>query len=242
MAKHVKILIVEDEPLQSKNIRQSLQVAGYEVIDEVRTVPQAQNIISQRSPDLALLDINLEAEENGIDLATWLRKHYNMPFIFITASKEDQDFVDAQKTSPDAYIIKPYKEEDLLPAIEMALRKFSQSRLQETSHIIKDHIFFKDGRSFKKTQFNDILCIESARDYKDVHLTHSNNKKLTVKISMEELLSKLPPSDFIQTSKSHIINKLHIKEVENSGVIVGEVLIPIGRAYKDEVFRKLGLV
>ena len=78
-------------------------------------------MIVSRSPDLIILDINIEGHMDGIQLAESLRHHHNIPYIFLTSHADHNTLNKAKQTIPYGYIVKPFKNGDLISAIEMAL-------------------------------------------------------------------------------------------------------------------------
>ena len=74
--------------------------------------------------DLVLLDINLEGEMDGIDIAKVINNNYKIPFIFITAYSDLATIERAKHTEPCAYVVKPYRKNDLLASITIGLYNF----------------------------------------------------------------------------------------------------------------------
>ena len=114
-----KILIVEDELIVAKNLRSVLERAGYKVCGIAPSVPQALDIVSQEKPMLVLVDIFLKGKQTGIDLAEHL-KNQNVPFIYLSANSNEDVLTLAKKTDPYGFLVKPFREKDLLIAIEIA--------------------------------------------------------------------------------------------------------------------------
>lgn len=76
------------------------------------------------NPNIVLLDINLEDEVNGIEIAEYINEHHKIPFIYLT-SYSDSDTFNKAKTNPMAYITKPFKKSDIYTNIELALYNFN---------------------------------------------------------------------------------------------------------------------
>lgn len=114
------ILIVEDEFLEANNLQIMLESAGYSVCGIARSVQQAKAGIIEMIPDIVLIDIILTGDENGIDLARWLDLR-GTPFIFISANSSESILNAAKLTQPDGFIIKPFREKDVLVTLEVAL-------------------------------------------------------------------------------------------------------------------------
>ena len=113
------ILIVEDDLIVAKNLKNILERAGYRVCGIARSVPHALDIVRQEKPTLVLLDIFLKGKETGIDLAGRL-KEQNIPFIYLSANSNEDVLTLAKKTEPCGFLVKPFREKDLLIAIEIA--------------------------------------------------------------------------------------------------------------------------
>lgn len=122
-----KILIVEDQYIEASNLELILRRAGYEVSDIARSVPSALKIVASTNPDMVLVDIHLQGRLTGIDLAQMLSKK-NIAFIFISANSR-QEILDAAKvTRPYGFLLKPFREKDILIALEVALFTLKQDR------------------------------------------------------------------------------------------------------------------
>jgi DNA-binding response OmpR family regulator len=78
------ILVVEDEPMIACAVAMELQDAGHEVLGPAYTVEEAQDLVAARTPDLAMIDINLAGHDEGIALARWLRKELGVPCYFVS--------------------------------------------------------------------------------------------------------------------------------------------------------------
>ena len=116
----LKILIVEDEALIAQDIEYSLRQLDYSIVGIAYDSINALDMIHNRSPDLILLDIELNSELSGIDIANILNEKYKIPFIYLT-SYADPDTIDSvKKTLPFGYILKPFSEKELFSAIELA--------------------------------------------------------------------------------------------------------------------------
>lgn len=139
MAKPLKILIVEDQFVEANHLRLMLKKAGHSVIGMARSVPDAKYYIAEQRPELILLDIFLSGKETGIDLAEML-KDENIPFIYLSANSNEEVLSKAKLTHPQGFLVKPFREKDLLVTIEIA--EYHQQFGIESS-IRKEHLFQK---------------------------------------------------------------------------------------------------
>jgi DNA-binding NarL/FixJ family response regulator len=117
----ISILIVEDEPLIAKNISMYLNNNDYEVAAIAYDPEEALLFLKRHSPDFAILDINLESEKNGIDIAGYINKNNFIPFIYLTSYSDKETIEKAKQTNPSGFIVKPFNEKTLYATIEIAL-------------------------------------------------------------------------------------------------------------------------
>lgn len=117
----IRVLLVEDEPLIAKNIAMYLNNHDYEVSAIAYDPDEALFQLKRNPPDLAILDINLEADRDGIELARYINEHNNIPFVFLTSYSDKDTLGRAKATNPYGYIVKPFNEKTLFATIEIAL-------------------------------------------------------------------------------------------------------------------------
>lgn len=116
---NTKILIVEDQFIEADNLRSILRKAGYIVCKMARSVPEGIQIVESEKPDLVLLDIRLKGELTGIDLAKIL-KEKNIAFVFLSANSNKQILDAAKATKPYGFLVKPFREKDVLVMLDVA--------------------------------------------------------------------------------------------------------------------------
>ncbi len=122
MAK-TEILIVEDEAIIAMEIENRLKSLGYAVPAVVSTGADAIQEIAKTLPDLALMDIKLKGEMDGIETAAQIRDRYDVPVVYLTVYADEDTLQRAKITEPFGYLIKPFAERELHAAIEIALYK-----------------------------------------------------------------------------------------------------------------------
>ena len=117
------ILIVEDSFIVAYHLQITLEGEGYTVIGKCDTAEGALNFIQSTIPDLVLMDIMLDGEMDGVELASLLNKKFDIPVIYITALTDQATISRAKTTEPYGYLTKPFEDLELFTAIEMALYK-----------------------------------------------------------------------------------------------------------------------
>ncbi len=120
------VLIVEDEFIVANDLQLILNQAGYMVIGIAVSAEEACEYIAKNKPDLVLLDIHLEGKQSGIDLAKNL-KAQNIPFVYLSANSNQTILEEAKKTEPYGFLVKPFREKDLLITLEIASYRHKNS-------------------------------------------------------------------------------------------------------------------
>jgi len=121
----LRILIADDESIRLLSLRGQLNALGHRVIAEASTGEEAVALAAQWRPDLAILDIKMPLMD-GIEAAERITQARPIPIILLTAYSETQLVERAAQANISAYLMKPVSEEDLLPAITLALARFKQ--------------------------------------------------------------------------------------------------------------------
>src|ERR1700712_5041556 len=123
---HEKILIVEDELIVATDLRLILERKGFTVCGVARSYEAAMEIIEKSKPDIVLLDIFLTGSLTGIDIAKKLKEE-NIAFIYISANANEEILAAAKPTEPYGFIVKPFREKDLLVTIAIARYRHEHS-------------------------------------------------------------------------------------------------------------------
>lgn len=133
-----KVLIVEDQFIEAHNLSMALEVAGYEVTGIARSADEAMQMMEAELPQLVLLDIFLEGKKTGIDLARDLRK-LNIPFIYLSANSDADTFRLAKQTSPYGFLVKPFREKDIIAMLDIADNLHQERLALARIHDHEDH-------------------------------------------------------------------------------------------------------
>jgi CheY-like chemotaxis protein len=121
-----RILIVEDELLVAMDLKQILEQYGLEVVGIAESAYIALQIALETRPDLALMDINLAGQMNGLETARQLRQAYGVPSVFLTAYCDDTTLASVTEEMPYGYLIKPFSSRELRVALQIALNRRSE--------------------------------------------------------------------------------------------------------------------
>jgi len=211
MKSKAKILIVEDKSIIYKRLKMVLSENLYTVYDYCPSVEEAIKCINKESPDLVLLDIDLQGDHDGIYLGALLRKDYKIPFIYVTDYEDEEIFHRLKETLPSDYITKNeinLKEESNLivatkPVLEekrvlRAIQLELERNKKVPNPIIKDGImaYMSYVKETKQMANSDVQRIPIA--YKDIAYFTSNSDKLDevkTKEKNRDCYQKLKPNN-----------------------------------------------
>jgi two-component system, cell cycle sensor histidine kinase and response regulator CckA len=115
-----RVLVVEDEIVVSEDLQERLVELGFEVAGAADTAADAIRLATSVRPDVALMDIMLHGRPEGIDAAEHLRRKLDIPVIYLTAHSDAATLQRARLTDPSGYIVKPFDDDQLRVAIEVA--------------------------------------------------------------------------------------------------------------------------
>ncbi|NNM53962.1 MAG: EAL domain-containing protein [Spirochaetales bacterium] len=118
-----RILIVEDEKIIAFDLQRRLKAFGYDVVGNCATGAEALLLAEEEKPDLILMDIRLEGPLDGIETSKLIFSQWQIPSIFLTAYSDEATLERAKLAQPLGYLIKPFKERELLSTLDMAMYK-----------------------------------------------------------------------------------------------------------------------
>jgi two-component system LytT family response regulator len=233
----IHCLIIDDEPPAREIIRRYVQeIPSLQLMGECANAIQALTILQQQSIDLLFLDIRMP-QLNGTDFIKTLK---NPPkVIFTTAFAEyalegyELDVVD--------YLMKPIRFDRFLKAVNKAypLNVAATMQKQVVSSIVEEKknesfVYFRADRKMVKVMLDDILYIESMKDYVKVH---ARQGVIITKQSISSVEAMLPEKLFVRTHRSFIVSINKIKSFTNELVEIDKTDIPIGKLFRNGVMK-----
>ena len=229
----LKILIVEDELVIAEDLKEILEELGYVVCGIAVSSREALALIEEKSPDLALLDIQIKGGKDGIELAAEINANYRMPFIMLTSHADIQTINRVKEVNPFGYVVKPFNEKDIFAVIELAMANFAKEQArknaQDTSQdfVLNDSLFIRNNGMLVKMKLQEIIYLEADANYTQVFV---KNKKFVVRVTLKDLEGKLDPNRFARIHKSFIINLAEIDSIQAESVSISGKEIPISRS------------
>lgn len=249
MTGKVRILVVEDEMLIAAKVAMFLEELGYEVAAILPRAEDALIHVAAETPDLALVDVQLLGEMDGVELAKKLNSSHQLPVIFLTANTDDATFERAKSANPYAFLQKPFRKTELRRTIALALQRL-ESESNEThvepatadeneSYVMHDRIFVRYNDKMVKLLFDDILHVAAERSYCRIVTT---GKEYLLTMPMKRLEDKLPASTFQRIHRSHIVNIQRVDEVSDGMVRIAGERLPLSPTMRGEFMKRLNAV
>jgi len=121
----MRILIAEDETIILLDLRELLESAGFEVCAEAKDGVEAVELATSAEPELAILDVKMPRLD-GIEAARRILEERPMPIVMLTAYGQDELVSRAVEAGVFGYLVKPFREADLLPAIKAARARYEE--------------------------------------------------------------------------------------------------------------------
>lgn len=223
-----KILIVEDDFLNRRFTKKILSENGFLVL-EAKNTKQTLEILKNESVDMIILDINLgEEEQGGISIGQQIKDKYSVPFIYLTAYENPEIIDKAVATKPYSYLTKPFKNVDLITAVEIAL---SQSA-GLAKYILT--ILVKSDDYNVELLIDEIDYIQSEGNYL---LFYTNEKIYKSRSTIKQILEELPVSKFVQTHRAFVVNKVKIEKFNKRSLVIKNTQIPISKNYLNGIYQ-----
>ena len=125
------VLIVEDESIVAMELEEQIRALDCGVIGPASTASAALRLCESSAPDLVLMDIRIQGDQDGVEAAHVLRRRFGVPVIYLTALADGITMERAKLTNPAGYLLKPVRHDELKAAVEIALYKSETERVLE---------------------------------------------------------------------------------------------------------------
>lgn len=239
MKQKTSILIVEDEAIIAKDLSFMLSDLGYHIVGTAYTADDALDILEHIQVDLIMLDINIEGEKDGIQLAEIVNAKYKVPFIYLTSFSDKATVSRAKSTEPIGYLVKPVVEQDLMTTIEISLHQYNTRQSKAKVLQSSDDIFVKEGYAFYKIKIGDILYVEANDNYAFIH---TQAKRYLLSQTLKNVESRLDTAMFKRSHRSYLVNLDKISKIEDGLLYIGEQPIPISKSHRKALIESLAFL
>lgn len=226
-------MLIDDEPPAIDLLRKHIStLSDLQIVATCHSAIEASEVLKKEEVDLLFLDIQMPVL-TGLDL---LKTSRSLPKVIITTAHReyaldgyDLDIVD--------YLLKPISFERFFKAVQRYYRH-GQTNVSVPVNSVDDvkpkHIYVNINKKNFKILFDDILYIESLKDYVRIH---TRNENLVVKSNIGAMASLLPEDHFIRVHRSFIVSISKVTAYTSLDVEIGAIEIPIGQTYKQAIQR-----
>jgi len=169
----LKVLILEDDCVIALHIQSLLKKLSCDVIGIADNYDDALDMASNKGLNLIIADIKIRGKLNGIETAKMLHNMYKCEVLFLTGNIDDQTLTDASHLQSLGYLIKPFKENELLVLIKMEISRYNE-KLESSLQIDENHLYkIRENQLFYKHQ--EINLNESESKLFQLLIQHINN-------------------------------------------------------------------
>jgi len=219
----INAIAIDDEPLALKVIESHCEKTDFINLQKTFTHPtEALKYLRKYPIDLLFVDIQMPSM-NGITLVKAIQQ--NTMIIFTTAFSEYA--VVSYELNAIDYLLKPINFKRFTQAVNKASEYYNY--INKQNHSEDKYIFIRADYSLVKIPSADILYIEGLADYLKIFIR--DRKTVVARITMNDMLEKLPSTDFIRVHRSFILPFNRITSVRSNSITLPEREIPIGKTY-----------
>lgn len=230
----INCLIIDDEPLAINVIKNYLEpVENFEVINTFSNPIEGLNFLKNNKVDVIFLDINMPV----LDGINFIKSLENPPILIIT-SAYSQFAIETYELDVLDYLVKPIEFPRLMKTLnKISKRLENKNNVPEESSPESPFIFVKiDKKRMKKIFFNEILVIESLKDYLKINTLTG---KYIIHSTLSDFTDLLPERNFLRIHRSYTIAIDKIDAVEGNSIEIEGLRYVIGRSYIDLVKQRI---
>ncbi|NWF81011.1 MAG: response regulator [Chloroflexi bacterium] len=185
-----RLLIADDEPLIRANLRETLQEQGYLVVGEVGDGQSAVNLTRQLRPELVLLDVKMP-HMDGIMAATLINAERLAPVLLLTAYSSRELVEQARAAGVLGYLIKPVREAELMPLIEVTLARWTEQVRRHNELVqLKDRLETRKLVDRAKGYLMDNQGLSEAEAFRKIQQLAMNSRKTMREVAQAILLAQ----------------------------------------------------
>lgn len=185
-----RVVIADDESIIRMDLREMLSDLGYLVVGEAGDGRSAVNLGRELRPDIVIMDVRMP-DLDGIEAAKILTEERIAPVVLLTAFSQQHLVERAKEAGVVGYIVKPYQESDLAPAIEVALARFEEFRAMEREvNSLKDALEARKLVDRAKGILMDTQGLTEADAFRRIQKMSMNTRKSMKEIAEAIILTR----------------------------------------------------
>lgn len=229
--KQLNCLIVDDEPLARKGLKDFAEQLDLNVVGEAKNAEQAMHYLSKNKLDILFLDIEMPGM-SGIEL---LESLPSRPAVIMTTAFQNYALKGFDLEVQD-YLLKPISFERFQKGVRKASEYLSYKVKKEMANHSEEHVFLRSEGKLYKLKIEEILYIQALQNYVQCF---TKERRYISHITMKAMEEQLPDSLFVRIHKSYLINTLNLGKIDGNEVEVAGQNLPISRNYKESAYKKI---
>tara|TARA_B100000768_G_scaffold181904_1_gene207293 strand:+ start:4047 stop:4748 length:702 start_codon:yes stop_codon:yes gene_type:complete len=228
-----KCLIIDDEPLAINVIKNYLdEFSSIEIATTFSNAIEGLEFLKSNDIDLIFLDINMPL----LDGLNFIKSLETKPAIIITTAYKEYA-LETYELSVLDYLLKPISFPRFTLAVNRFLEKHTNNTRIQKKLNDRAHIFVKiDKKKMKKIYLDEILVIESLRDYLKIS---TSTDRYIIHQTLSSFTEQLPSDNFIRIHRSYTVAINKIDVIEGNSIKIEDIIYVIGRTYIDDVKKKI---
>ena len=236
----MKCIIIDDEAMARAIIAQRISnFPEMTILEEFSNAMQAIKYLNQNKVDVIFLDIHMP-DFTGFDFVQTIK---NPPKVILVTSDKNFAIEAFEYECIVDYLVKPISEE----RFEKAVQKLKAAKVPSKTNASKDEtpsdtvneFYVNIDRRLIKIEFDTVNVVEAKGDY---ILIKTESKNYTVHSTLKKIEDKLPNDLFLKVHRSFIINTKKIIDIEDNSVLIAKDVIPVSRANRPELMKRLNLL
>ena len=191
----VRVVIAEDEAIIRLDLREILEEQGYEVVGETGRGDEAVALVRDRQPDLAILDIRMPGID-GLAAARQISEDGRCAVLILTAFSQRNLIEEARDAGALAYLIKPFTQAELVPAIEVALGRFREMQaIKEANSTLEEQLATRRAVDRAKGILMDEYGMKESASFEFVQKTAMRERRKMREVAEDVVAGTLRPPD-----------------------------------------------
>ena len=189
----IRVVIAEDEAIIRLDLRETLESAGYEVVADTGRGDEAVKLVSEYKPEVVILDIKMPGID-GIQVAREIGTTEDTAVVILTAFSQRELIDEAVEAGALAYLVKPYQQSDLVPAIEIARRRHQEMReLTDQAKTLEDRLKARKVIEKAKGLLIESTSLNEDEAFRFIQTTAMSDRKTMVEVAEEVISMGLRP-------------------------------------------------
>lgn len=231
--KKIGCLVVDDEPIARSILVTYVQrLPELTLLGECKNTSEALTALQQLPVDVMFLDIKMP----GVTGTTFLRSLLKPPLVVFTTAYGEHAVEGFELNSVD-YLLKPITFERFFQSVLKIRDRLERPGVAGEAPNKPSHMFIRQDIKLVRVNFEEIVYAEAERDFCSIYLT--NGKRLLASMHLKLLEEVLPPERFIRVHRSYIINITEVRALKGNSIELGQVEIPVGSNYKENLLKTL---